>query len=72
MNKEELWEDKYVKEIVSENEEDYMYIDELPPVILYKDEWGAVLYAVNNLGEIQRYYENEEEYLRATPYLIFR
>ena len=58
MKEEKLWEDKYVKRVVKE-------CPSLNPVYLHKDGWGAVLYAKNSHGEIQRYYNDEKEYLEA-------
>lgn len=65
MNKEKRWEDKYVKIIEDENEEIFLYKDKFPPVRLYKDGWGAVLYTANVYGEVQSYYNDENEYLEA-------
>lgn len=53
-----MWEDKYVKIVVKES-------PSLTPVYLYKDAWGAVLYAKNSKNEVQRYYDDRKEYLEA-------
>lgn len=58
MEKEKLWEDKYVKSVHTEKtlHETAYY---------YNDAWGAVLYVKNSFGKIQRIYADENEYLRA-------
>lgn len=59
----DLWEEKYVDHTIEETN-----LDILNPEITcccYCDRWNAVLYAVNSVGEIQRYYDDEEEYLEA-------
>ena len=59
-----MWEDKYVvkktrhKGIDGKN----YYYD-------YEDKWGAVLYSTNHLGEIQRFYIDRSDYLKAIKQL---
>ena len=56
----DLWEDKYVvnKTCHKGTDEENYYYD-------YEDKWGATLYSVNHLGEIQRFYINRSDYLKA-------
>lgn len=65
---EKLWEDRYVfeKERVNISPNEGSLPDEYWD---YKDKYGAVLYSVNSLGEIQRYYESREEYIDSIRHL---
>lgn len=61
----DLWEDKYVHaKIFCDKIDEGNFIDGYYD---YEDEYGAVLYSVNSCGETQRFYDNEEEYLRCLP-----
>lgn len=59
----DLWEEEFVDHTVEETN-----LDILNPEITcccYCDRYGAVLYAVNSIGEVQRYYEDRDEYLES-------
>lgn len=63
----ELWEDKYIIGYQSLMDLDTMEVsDEVRDMV---DKYGAVLYSVNDLGEVQRFYDSEEEYLDCIKHL---
>lgn len=62
----DLWEEEFVDHTVEETN-----LDILNPEITcccYCDRYGAVLYAVNSIGEVQRYYEDRDEYLESIDF----
>ena len=61
----DLWEDKYIQaKMFYDKVDEGNFIDGYYD---YEDKYGAVLYSVNSCGEIQRFYESEEEYLKCLP-----
>lgn len=70
IKKEDLWEKKYVAGKQEVIDLDSGNISD--SVFDYLDKFGAVLYAVNSLGEIQRYYNDEQDYLASIKHLVRR